>query len=242
MRIPILFYHKINSPSPHARIKGLYVSPRSFYWQMKYLQWRGYIPISLDDLLFWLEGGRALPPRPIVLTFDDGYKDNYTNAFPILKEFGFSATVFIVTRDVGKFPDWPESEEKLKEPLLSWNEIKEMSDYGISFQSHTHTHSILTRLSDEDIRYELMESKKVIEDALKKPVNFLCYPKGFFSERVKNLVKEAGYLGALTTKRGVITGDDDLFALKRIGIKHRHRLWKFIRYVEFKYREGSFDE
>ena len=95
----------------------------------------------------WLKGfvsGGKLPPKPIVLTFDDGYEDNYTYAFPILKKFSFTATIFLITRDISGLSGWSDSEETIKEPLLSWDKIKEMSDYGIDFQSHTHTHPSLT--------------------------------------------------------------------------------------------------
>lgn len=236
MRIPILFYHKIAQPSPKAKIRGLYVTPKSFYYQMRYLKWRGYTTVTLLDILQALNQEKVLPPRSIALTFDDGYENNYTYTFPILKKFSFTATIFIVTRDIGEFPDWPDSEERIKEPLLSWEQIKEMHDYGISIQSHTHTHASLTKLQNEAVREELLISKRIIEKELKTKVDFLCYPKGYFNSGVMAIAKETGYRGAVTTKRGVVKEGDNPYNLKRIGIKRKHTLLSFIRYIGYKYR------
>jgi peptidoglycan/xylan/chitin deacetylase (PgdA/CDA1 family) len=236
MRVPILFYHKINIPSPQAKIKGLYVTPGSFLHQMRYLKWRGYNTITLDELIKGLNSEIKLPSRSIVLTFDDGYEDNYTYAFPILKKFGFTATIFLITRDIDNLPDWPDSEETIREQLLSWNQIKEMSEYGINFQSHTHTHPSLPKLNEQSIREEVLKSKKIIEDKLKNKVDFLCYPYGHFNFKVEQVLKETGYKGAVTTKRGLVKDGDNPYHLNRIGIKRKHRIWTFIRYLEFKYR------
>lgn len=236
MKVPILFYHKISHPCPKAKIEDLYVTPEDFHNQMRYLKWRGYESIHLYKLVKGINLEEKLPKRPIVLTFDDGYEDNYTYAFPILKKFGFTATIFLITKDIGGLSGWSDSEETIKEPLLSWDKIKEMSDYGIDFQSHTHTHPSLTELDEKRIKEELIVSKQTIEDELKKKVDFLCYPYGHFNSQIKQIVKETGYQGALTTKRGVVREGDDPYSLNRIGIKIKHGLLTFIRYIEFKYR------
>ena len=236
MKIPILFYHKINYPHPEAKIRELYVTPENFQRQMRYLKWRGYKPITLCKLVNGLNLKEQLPSKPIVLTFDDGYEDNYTYAFPVLKKLGFTATVFLITRDIGSSSGWSDSEETVKEPLLSWDKIKEMSDYGIDFQSHTHTHPSLIKLDKKRIKEEILTSKEIIEQKLKKKVDFLCYPYGHFNSQIKQILKEAGYKGAVTTKRGIVKEPDDLYSLKRIGIKAKHGILTFIRYIEFKYR------
>ncbi len=237
MKIPILFYHKINYPHPSAKEKNLYVDPKSFYYQMRYLKWRRYIPICLDELVNGIKGKKKLPPKPIVLTFDDGYEDNYTFAFPILRKFDFKATIFLVTKDIGKVSGvWIDSREKLKTPLLNWRQIKEMKEWGIDFQSHTHTHPVLTKLKNDQIKKELILSKQIIEEKLGQEVKFLCYPQGYFDERVKGLIKEVGYIGAVTTERGLVKLEDDIFALKRIGIKYRKKIWNFVHCLTFKYR------
>ena len=98
MKVPILFYHKISRPNPKAKVMDLYVTPYNFQRQMSYLKWRGYKTITLDELRGWLSSGKKLPARSIILTFDDGYEDNYTYAFPILKKIGFTATIFLITK------------------------------------------------------------------------------------------------------------------------------------------------
>jgi peptidoglycan/xylan/chitin deacetylase (PgdA/CDA1 family) len=236
MKVPILFYHKISKPHPKAKIPDLYVTPYNFRRQMRYLKWRGYKTINLHELTEWLSCGKKLPKKPIILTFDDGYEDNYTYAFPILKEFGFTATIFLITKDIGGLSGWVDSEETVKEPLLSWDKIKEMSDYGIDFQPHTHTHPSLPKLDKEKIKEELVISKEIIEKELKKKAEFLCYPYGHFDSVVQQILKEVGYKCALTTKRGLVKQNDNPYALNRIGIKDKHGLLRFIRYVEFKYR------
>ncbi|MDD5454862.1 MAG: polysaccharide deacetylase family protein [Candidatus Ratteibacteria bacterium] len=236
MKIPILFYHKINFPIPGAKIRDLYVSPDKFHSQMKDLKWRGYKTISLEDLLQWLSCGKEIPKKSIILTFDDGYEDNYINAFPVLKKFGFTATIFLITRDIAGLSGWGNSKETIKEPLLSWEKIKEMADYGIDFQPHTHTHPSLPKLDERKIREEVTVSKEIIEKGLNKKADFLCYPYGHFDAKTEKILKEVGYKGALTTKRGRIKQGDNPYELKRIGIKDKHNLLRFIRYVEFKYR------
>jgi len=239
MQVPILFYHKVNYPPREVKIKGLYVTPFSFHWQMKYLKWRGYTSLSLDELYEGLQGKGKLPPKPIIITFDDGYRDNYLYAFPILKRFGFKATIFIITRDVGGHSGWEDSEETLEESLLSWEEIEEMHRQGMDFQAHTHSHVNLNKLDDERIAAELKTSKTILEERLHKKVNFLCYPNGVFDERIKEITQKCGYWGGITTKRGMVNEDSDWFALKRIGIKRKHQLWRFAKYVEYKYKNSK---
>ena len=142
----------------------------------------------------------------------------------------------MITRDISGLSGWPDSEETTKEKLLSWNKIKEMADYGIDFQSHTHTHPSLPTLDAQKIKEEVLTSKQIIEEKLKKKVDFLCYPYGHFNSQVKQILEENGYRGAVTTKRGVVKEADDPYYLKRIGIKRKHGLLTFIRCVEFKYR------
>lgn len=236
MKIPIFFYHKIGFPKPEAKISDLYVSPPQFRRQLRYLKWRGYKTISLEDLLQWLSNAKEIPKRSVILTIDDGYRDNYINAFPLLKKFGFTATIFLITRDIAGLSGWADSQETIKEPMLSWSEIKEMSDYGIDFQPHTHTHPSLTKLDEQKIREEVSVSKEIIEKELKKKADFLCYPYGHSDAKTEKVLKETGYRGALTTERGLIKQGDNPYQLKRIGIMGRYGLLRFIKRVEFKYR------
>jgi len=158
-----------------------------------------------------------------MITFDDGYLDTYANAFPVLQDVGFSATVFLVSGFVGKFSRW---ELYRKVRLMDWFQAIEMSKYGISLQSHTCTHPDLTTISDKSVIQELKESKSTIEDKLGKPVYYLAYPYGMSNSQIINMTENAGYRGAFTAgfsdrkpysrERFQITAKDNafMFALK----------------------------
>ena len=180
------------------------------------------------------------PRNVIVITFDDGHKDNYENAYPILKKYGFCATVFISYNFVGT-TQWTEktgekqrrwynqspehwdaqdTEKFRRFRHLTWDEINEMQRYDISFQSHCLTHPFLTTLSDSEASKEIADSKTLLEEKLGVPVNFFCYPNGDYDERIVRLVKQAGYVGAcITPSHGALSSSIiDHYALKRIGV------------------------
>ena len=140
-------------------------------------------------------------------SFDDGYENNYTYAFNILKKHEFPATIFVVTDLVGT------------PGFLTWDEINEMTQHGIFIGSHTRTHPYLPDLSYEQQRKEILESRQILKEKLDQPINFFCYPTGGFNEQIKRLVKEAGYLGATTTNRGYDRLNRDVYELKRIRLK-----------------------
>jgi len=150
--------------------------------------------------------------RPLLaITFDDGYEDNYLNAYPILEKQGIPATIFLATGRIGK-----------KNGYLNENEIRLMTRLGIGFASHTVTHPILSCLSDDKTREELSISMEFIETIVGKKVQYLAYPKGkshHFTERTKKIAREIGYEAAFSTENGLLGPDSDLFALNRIGIR-----------------------
>lgn len=209
VRVPILMYHYVgNNPNPLDKARdNLSVSPDKFDEQMGYLSSQGFTPITLNTLYSSLREGGGLPAKPVILTFDDGYTDFYYNAFPILKKYGFSATVFIPTAlmDQGYY--------------LTWAQIKEMSSSGlVSFESHSVNHSNLVSLSSENLTFQLIESKKVLEAQLGKPVNFIAYPFGFSDERVWQATQKAGYKGATGTWFGNIQSEGTLYNMARVKI------------------------
>jgi hypothetical protein len=123
--IPILMYHKIGDPPEGSKMPNLWVSTTTFRKQLDYLKKRGYTPILFKDLYAFWDGKKQLPEKPILLTFDDGYQNNYTAAAPILKEFGYPATLYVVVQTVGWDNAWhnPESEVRLK--MVTWDQLKE---------------------------------------------------------------------------------------------------------------------
>lgn len=239
LKVPVLYYHKIDRPDPKAQEKGLFVRPRAFDRQMNLLKLLGYKSITPEDLMKALEGEKTLPKKPVLITFDDGYRDNYTHALPILKKYGFRATIFVTASHVGKFTALStDCSETLPAQLLNWEEIRALEQEGMTIASHTSSHRRLTNLQEEEIRREFNESKRLLEEGLGHPVSFLSYPFGSFNAKVERLARECGYRAAFTTIPGKIHCSTNLFALKRIRVSSHTHLLRFIRRITFK----SYDE
>jgi peptidoglycan/xylan/chitin deacetylase (PgdA/CDA1 family) len=171
---------------------------------MDFISRHHYRVIPLKDLVEALAKNKALSRNTVVITFDDGYEDNYQNAFPILKKHRFPATLFVITDSVGK------------QGFCSWGQLKEMQNNGIDIGSHTKTHPYLPQVNEERLRKEIFESKKEIENKLGKKISLFCYPNGGYNSRARDLVKQAGYEGACTTNKGRYHLKPDRLALRRI--------------------------
>jgi len=191
------------------KLRLLNVSPQSFDRQMAFLKNNGYQVISLDDYIEGKRAGKKFNHKTVVITFDDGYVDNYTNAYPILIKYHLPATIFLISDAVGQTPI-----------ILNWDQVKEMSQNGISFGSHTRNHVYLPSQSKERMKDEIIESRHVIEEHLGKPVYYFSYPCGGFSEEIKAITVLAGYKAALTTNRGNDRYNIDLFELDRIHVNN----------------------
>ena len=204
--VPILMYHSISEGSNES----LYVKPDSFTRQMAYIKWRGYNVISLDELVEGIKANRKFKHNTVVITLDDGYEDNYTSAYPVLKNYGFPATIFLISNYIDK-----------KKGFLRWHQIKQMLNDGkITFGGHTKNNVYLPNVEDDmALRYEIAGCKKDIELKTAGKVNHFCYPTGGFTEEIKKIVKVAGYKGACTTNRGFSKPNKDVYELKRIKIK-----------------------
>jgi len=202
VKVLVLNYHMVNS-----MFISLAIEPDDFDWQMKYLVDHGYHSISTDELYDFLAGKGTLPDRPVLITFDDGYVDNYTNAYPILKKYNLKATIFIVTGFVSK-----------RKGYLTWDQLREMEKNGITAQSHTVTHAPLPELPDERIREELALSKRQAETELGHPIDFIAYPTGVHDLHIVGIAKEAGYKGGFTVKYGNVDRNSNVYALERVPI------------------------
>jgi peptidoglycan/xylan/chitin deacetylase (PgdA/CDA1 family) len=179
---------------------------------MEYLKKHGYTVISLDELVKSTRAKKPLKRNSVVITFDDGYQDNFQYAYPVLKKFGYPATVFIISDFVGR------SFSNGKE-FLTWEQIIQMSKSNISFGAHTKTHLYLGSIKDlKAVQDEISAPKQAIEARTGLPVEYFCYPSGAFNTQVKNLVKQAGYKGACSTNRGFIRFNRDVYELKRIKV------------------------
>jgi peptidoglycan/xylan/chitin deacetylase (PgdA/CDA1 family) len=251
--LQVLAYHRI-LPSDLARPRGvLAVTTDNFERQMKHFLHRGWQCLTLSQLQadYLVKG--EYPRNTFVVTFDDGYRDNYIHAFPILKRLAIKATVFVTTAYIGKKADLYFSLEPRKyvaeaiDQCLSPEEIKEMSEYGIEFGSHSHTHPHLTAISQDQVRQEVRYSKSLLEQLLAREVVSFCFPFGDLNSEVVDIVRQSGYLiGVVTPSRSVIpqspltihrTGiyfnDSHIkFLLKSTSMFHRIRetgLWRFAK-------------
>ncbi|MBX5443869.1 polysaccharide deacetylase family protein [Sphaerobacter sp.] len=207
--VPILMYHYVRpDPGPGDPIgRDLSVSPERFAEQMAWLAQEGYTPITLGELADVRARRRALPPKPIVLTFDDGYRDFYTTAFPVLRQYGFKATLFVITGVVGQ------------EPYVTWDMIAEIDRSGlVEIGSHTVSHNQLPSLGEAQVRAEAVDSKQVLEAHLGHPVRAFCYPVGRVDARSVAAVRDAGYEIAVTTQGGRATAEQDSLLLPRVRI------------------------
>ncbi len=196
---PILVYHRVH---PDGATDTPTIPPEIFEKQMAILatQWK---PIPLLDLVIRLEEGQPFDPREVAVTFDDGTEDNFTQAYPILKQHRVPATIFVITENIGQ------------PGFLNKNQIAEMADRGITFGSHTLHHAHLPKLPMDRVRQELTESRTKLQ-GMGLAADFFSYPAGGFSSDIALAVQEAGYRAACTTNRGLQRFPVDRWALRRI--------------------------
>jgi peptidoglycan/xylan/chitin deacetylase (PgdA/CDA1 family) len=207
--VPILMYHHVaeTGPGDDAIRRDLSVSPANFAAQMAYLARNGFVAVSLAELNDHLEHGRPLPAQAVVLTFDDGYQDNYTAAFPALLQNGFTGTFFLITDFVGNGE------------YMTWAQARVMLAAGMSVESHTLDHPDLATLSAERLARQLAQSKATLEKELGSGVSFLCYPSGKYTSAVMRAAQQAGYRAAVTTVYGDSHQAGHPFELTRVRIR-----------------------
>ena len=222
----ILAYHSVSE----QRQDGLTVRVGDFQWQMAWLHGHGYRSLTLAEFV------REVPKkgeRIVIITFDDGYADNYTRAFPILQRFGFVATIFLVSDYVNTdHIHWWDA-AKIRTPrdsdlyrILTWEQVHEMAAYGFEFGSHTCTHPRLTDLSPEESWLEIRRSRTELQAKLGSEVLSFCYPHGSVSPAVVKLVEKADYRGAVVSPRraGIPISR---YTLRRVGIYRHNAPWFF---------------
>ncbi|WP_315078057.1 polysaccharide deacetylase family protein [uncultured Clostridium sp.] len=208
MGVTVLGYHSIGD---EFKKDPLVVSKDLFRTHLQAIKDEGYTTITLQQLYDYLYNGLEIPKKSVVITLDDGYKDNYTNAFPILKEFKMNATMFIIADyldgDVYVLP----------------SQVKEMSDYGIDIEDHTLTHRELSTLNYDEQLKEVKESKIKLENITGKNINFIAYPSGSYNSETLKAVKEAGYSMAFTVKKGQAHKDDNQYEINRVLVDYTYK-------------------
>ncbi len=210
LRVPILMYHRIDRarPGEPAMTRSLTVSLADFTAQVRWLHAHRYHAITQLQLFEALEQGAALPSRPVMITFDDGYAD-ILPAATVLHGLSMPATAYVITDRIGS-----------KAGFLSWAQLRELEVLGFDIGSHTVDHMSLPTLSDSQIHHELGHSRAILEHRLGHPVQWFCYPAGRFNDRVVAAVRAAGYVLATTTVGGVEQSAEHPLRLRRVRVSH----------------------
>ena len=238
--IPVLMYHRVVPAVPTNSRHGIWVTAHSFEQNLVSLKQRGYSSITFEQYRLFLTGEFTLPVKPIILTFDDGYEDNYMYAFPLLKKFGFSAVIFLVADPTRQTNFWDIDEPQVR--LVNNKQIREMVAAGIEFGSHTVTHPNLSQCSPEQMRKEFVESKQAIEQLTGKEIISIAYPYGAVNERIKSIAIETGYTFGIATNSGPLKFYEDFFEIRRTQVfpwTDQYGFWKKTQqwYLRYKHRK-----
>ncbi len=213
--VPILMYHYIRELPPNTPDKlgyGLSIAPKLFDAELAYLASQSYTSVSMDDVVRHMKSGTPLPAKPVVLSFDDGYADFYTAAWPLLQKYHFSATVYLVVDFLGK-PGY-----------MSWQQAQELKAAGVEIGAHTLDHVDLAKLSPAQARTQIAGSRTALQQRLSAPVDTFAYPSGQFNTETPKLVAEAGFSSAVTTAFGDKHTTDKLMIMPRVRVPGGIRL------------------
>jgi peptidoglycan/xylan/chitin deacetylase (PgdA/CDA1 family) len=221
LRIPILMYHSVSeAPDAQARPNPApETSPKVFEDQMKYLRARGYNAIPITEVVRLACGEEAAAKNCVAITFDDGFRDFYSHAFPILEKYGFSATVYLPTFYIDN-----DRRRFLERECLTWAEVRELHRCGVEFGSHTVNHARLDNVAEAQLEDELIGSKDTIEDELGAPVTTFAYPYAFpeqdheFAHRLRDVLKATGYHNGVSKVIGTVHSAEERFFLRRVPI------------------------
>ena len=209
--IPVLYYHSVRESADNE----VTITPELLRTQLQYIRDEGYVTLTLSELKAYILNNSPIPAKSILITFDDGYMDNYDKAFPILKDLNMVATIFCITSNLdGSY-------------YLSKEAITEMSNYGIDIESHTVNHPKLNEMTYNEQLAELIESKKTLESITGKKIESIAYPFGDFNDDSIKAAKDAGYTLGFTTKKGFSDRDDNPLKLDRIYISSNYDMNKF---------------
>ncbi|WP_300341386.1 polysaccharide deacetylase family protein [Fusobacterium sp.] len=235
--IPVVMYHRVIRDKSEGGVHGIYVTESDFEKQLQYLKDNNYEVITFKDLL----GNRYKErfnsgKKQIILTFDDGYVDNYKYAFPLLKKYGFRCVIYLLSDlDYNRWDVDVKDNPEHRFELMNLEMIKEMDKYGIEFGGHTKTHPKLATIPIETAQVEIFESKEILEKRLGHKLISFAYPYGNLNKEVKEIVKNAGYEFAVATDSGDISFSEDLFQIRRIGFFSTNNFFTFKRKVSGRY-------
>lgn len=230
MNVPVLFYHHVNNNSGDT----VTVTPEVFSSQMTYLHEQGYETLSVTQLIHFIAGDYVPAAKSVLITFDDGWIDNYLYAVPVLKKFNLKSTHFLITGrvenltelySIGLTPDHASCKKLINagragEVVLGWDLVKELDkDPLFEFYSHTVNHFRCAYLQVDELFFELSHSKQSIEARLSKPCDYLCWPYGSYSQSALECAAQLGYKGTFSTINGFCSIGSDPFLLNRIEVQ-----------------------
>lgn len=198
--IPVLMYHKIGDEKDNDAV----IRADLFKEQMQYLKDNGYNTLSMEELYNYIKNGALVPEKPVVITFDDGYQDTYTIAWPILKDLGFKATLFINPGDIGN--------------RLTWQQIKSMHSEGLEIASHGFIHDDMNMLSFEQQANNIKNAQESLKRNLGIDNIWFCYPYGEYNENTIKLLKEHNIKMAMAMRSGWAHKSDDVYQIKRVWV------------------------
>lgn len=221
IRVPIMIYHSVRPHVQESALQDAYdITPELLEAEVLYLKRHGYTTITFKDLSNAMNGGPALPEKPVILSFDDGWENQYVYAFPMLKKHGVVGTFYIYTNPISRNKHW-----------MTWSQIIEMDKAGMEIGGHSRTHPYLTKIIDNAaLDKEIMQPKAIIESHLGHPITTFAYPFGFYNARVVAAVKRAGYLSARNVFKGVWQDTPHRFEIR--GALSTDRMKDFVSYLE----------
>lgn len=220
--VPILMYHRIADVAGDRNS----LPKEKFEQQLRYLAKHNFTTITPDMLYEHYTQHKALPKKSVLLTFDDGYADNFTEALPLLQKYKMTAVVFPIANWIGKPNQW-EQFGKQATTTMTDKQLKSWLACGMDIQPHTLNHPFLTNCTPEKLYFEVHEAKLNLEQLLTKSMNYLCYPYGFFNQQVIDATKKANYKMAFAIFDHVPLWNLNLFALPRIPIPSHQKMWEF---------------
>ncbi|MCP3822559.1 polysaccharide deacetylase family protein [Streptomyces sp. A3M-1-3] len=220
-------YHAVaRTPAPATH--GLSVTPEAFAEQMDLLGDRGFTPLTTAQLAAAWRSFGALPRRPVLITFDDGYEGVHRHALPVLAKHGFASTLFVSTGwlrgpdDCGGAPD----------TMLDWDQVREIAAAGTEIGGHSHTHPQLDQLADDQLTFEIRRCNEIIAGQLGAPPVSFAYPYGYSSRRVRRTVRDAGYGQSLAVGNALARRRQGPYALERLTVRRHTGIEEFERLVE----------
>ncbi|MFC9230770.1 polysaccharide deacetylase family protein [Streptomyces decoyicus] len=225
--VPILMYHAV-TVAPTPAVRELSVPPEAFAAQLAVLADGGFTPLTTAALSAAWRGGRPLPPKPVLITFDDGYEGVYRHALPALARHGFPATLFVST-------GWlrgPYDTGGALDTMLDWDQVRKLAAAGVEIGGHSHSHPQLDGLGDTRLRHEVLRCKEIIAEQVGAPPESFAYPYGYSSRRVRQTVRALGFRQALAVGNALAARRQGPYALTRLTVRRRTDTEEFARIVE----------